>query len=40
MVQVTPVQGDFVAVVEDIDLSYPLNDDQFSAVEMLSLIHI
>ena len=34
MVQVTPVQGDFVAVVEDIDLSYPLNDDEFSAVEM------
>ncbi len=34
MVQVTPVQGDFVAVVEDIDLSYPLNDDEFSAVEI------
>jgi len=34
MVQVTPVQGDFVAVVDDIDLSHPLNDEDFAAVEM------
>ena len=34
MVQVTPVQGDFVAVVENVDLAYPLNDDEFAAVEM------
>ena len=34
MVQVTPVQGDFVAIVDDIDLSHPLNDEDFAAVEM------
>ena len=34
MVQVTPVQGDFVAVVDNVDLAYPLNDDEFAAVEM------
>ena len=34
MVQVTPVQGDFVAVVDDIDLSHPLNDEDFAVVEM------
>ena len=34
MVQVTPVQGDFVAVVDKVDLAYPLNDDEFAAVEM------
>ena len=34
MVQVTPVQGDFVVVVDDVDLSHPLNDADFAAVEM------
>ena len=34
MVQVSPVQGDFVAVVDNVDLAYPLNDDEFAAVEM------
>ncbi len=34
MVQVTPVQGDFVAVVDDVDLSHPLNDADFADVEM------
>ena len=34
MVQVTPVQGDCVAVVDDIALSNPLNDADFAAVEM------
>ena len=34
MVQVTPVQGDFVAVVDDLDLSHPLNDADFASVEM------
>ena len=34
MVQVTPVQGDFVAVVDDLDLSHPLNDADFADVEM------
>lgn len=34
MVQVTPVQGDFVAVVDNVDLAYPLSDDEFAAVEM------
>ena len=34
MVQITPVQGDFVAVVDDVDLSHPLNDADFADVEM------
>jgi alpha-ketoglutarate-dependent 2,4-dichlorophenoxyacetate dioxygenase len=34
MVQVTPAQGDFVAVVDDVDLSHPLNDADFADVEM------
>ena len=34
MVQITPVQDDFVAIIEDVDLSNNLSDSDFASIDI------